>query len=104
MCILLLFLVVSPAYAQGIDTSLLTELLTTKTVTIDQIDYVNEVIEQNPDMTNDEIVDMLSEQKDGLLIRNIIRVVVGALRPSTANAPTHDGHGNISSSGTRTGH
>lgn len=37
------------------------------------------------------------ENKDGLVVRNIIRVIISAIRPTTGGCPTHDGRGHRNS-------
>ena len=41
-------------------------------------------------------IEVHGENKN-LAVRNTIRVIVGVLRPGTANAPTHDGRGRLPS-------
>ena len=88
----------------------LSDYVSQGTLSVQGADFIEEVLDQTSNLdkeglhlTVDQITDAIiiqsrnrgvtleGENKD-LLTRNIIRIIVGLLRPSEGSCPTHDGH------------
>jgi hypothetical protein len=95
-----------PTYATALtppQIEVLAEAVARGDLSLQGADLIAEVLESNlPQVEAEATILALAQERDiqiegenkfGLMARNIVRVIVGAIRPSTGGCPTHDGRG-----------